>query len=399
MQGKNTQTKTGHKLRTMQALEAWAAAHGKPAYDCLAYSYWTGTTEAITRRNGGVKKLFLLLGHGVTVERGRRFLCVHRRDTQNPFTITDIIADTHPCEKGRGTVIWCREWCDAGAAPAAETSWVPTMLLQPDRKLVTHFGSRRWEVEDAVMADVDTDTDTDGYDWEIAETVPDWITSSGSPGDAVPASLMFPDSLPDAGADAKTTVAAMTRGAVDPVSVQFAALAWLVATKQAVPARAIASQIIRTDKPEHIVIWVREAGGGGGAGAKDSATFTVARTDGSAFVRVFASIVGDFAHGGVVAQWHACMDNVAAAGAGGAGTFADAVHARHMLTIYSNRHCDETQGVWCKDALKMLTDATDAAVSWAFDHHPRGEEFAVFNTEEDSPPGSSDDSNDSDDDL
>lgn len=351
------------------ALEAWAAAHGKPAYDCLAWRH-VDKLKRITGRSGAVQQSFLLLGSSVTVESNKRYLCI-RRKYGKPFTVFDMFAIESAARCGT-TVIWCRKWSDGAAKPSL---WVPAMLVRPGCGMVTHIGRRRWYLEQAVMRD------DDNYDWEVAEVVPEGCIAADI------TAAMLPDGLPDAGAMPKTTTAAMTKAAVDPHSVQFAALAWLVAAGQAVPARAIAGQIMDAD---YIVIWKKPV-----PAMKTNARsveFAVARPDTNAFVRVFASIGGDFSHGGVVSQWAACEDGVSAAGVADIS----AEHGRHMLTIYSNRSCDETQGVWCKDEPKLLRSATAAAMEWAFNNHPRGEEFAFCNTEEDLPPGS-DDSDDDDD--
>jgi hypothetical protein len=346
----------------MEAVEAWASTVGSPVYNCLTYQYWTGKADVITRPNGAIRKSTGWPATRVVVSPGTRFVSV-RKTHGSPMEVTDIVVQPTG-------LVWCRSPSDAVSLPP----WRAVMrckVLPSGAKVPQHFGQRNYDVEHAVC-DFDDDT-TEWEEWEeLAEEPPEVAH-------AKPPSVSL--GLEEPPAAAAEVVSAVTRGAVNPHSVEFAALGWLVASGDVAAARAVNKQVLGPDG--HVVVWLRESAAGGAA---DDKVFAVARCDGSAFVRVEASYSGNFSHGGVVAEWYACLDGFAGPGGSRAPLLQD------ILTIYSNRRCDERQAVVTARVPKVLLDATHAALEWAFANHPAGEDFAVFNTEEDTAPGSDSDS-------
>jgi hypothetical protein len=346
----------------MEAVEAWASTVGSPVYDCLTYQYCPGrpdNAKVITRPNGAIRKSAGWLATRVEVTPGARFVSVGKTHG-SPIIVTDIVMQPTG-------LVWCRSPSDAVSLPP----WRAVMrckVLPSGAKVPQHFGQRYYDVEHAVRDYRDITTNWE--EWEVLAREPRVVAHSTPP--SVSLGLEEPPAV------AAEVVAAVTRGAVNPHSVEFAALGWLVASGEVAAARAVNKQVLHPDT--YVVVW-REGATAGGAGDDDK-VFAVARGDGSAFVRVEASYSGDLLHGGVVAKWYACLDG--------------SMGPRDILTIYSNRKREERQAVVTAGVSEVLLDATYAALEWASSHHPAGENFAAYNTEEDARPGSSESDLDSD---
>jgi hypothetical protein len=304
-------------------------------------------SKPITSPTGAIDRDVLMPTIAVTAEAGKRFVSVSNRDGGN-LALTDVV-----CNDDGG--VWCRKPSDTLQRPP----WELALFLQPCK--ITHFGRRHVDVEDAVTEGSagSTNWDTEEWEAEVATVLPEAAALAPPPLDLC---------LPAPPADVAAAVANVVGTAVDPHGLEFAALAWLVAAGKVVAGVAVDSQMVSpAGTNDHVVVWVPDDDGDG------DHHFAVARCDGGAFVRVAASNVGDYSHGGVVAVWAARMDDASSGYA-----------SKEVLTIYSNRKCDERQAVYSDVAAcpAALVDATNAALGWAFEHHPLGEEFAFYNTVE-----------------
>jgi hypothetical protein len=320
------------------AVVAWAAGLGTPVYAALGISSWWRADDykLLTKASGALKTSpDININTAVVVDPGRRWVHVDW-DVYGDPVVTDV------ARQNDGTV-WCRAVAPA-AVPAGP--WILAATLQPEAKTIVHYG-RRLVVQTALGTAI--------QDYNIVQGVP----VPRPPLPALPALAPLPDP-PAVARDLVASVCGPSRGNL--------ALEWLAAAGKLVCVPAVQDQALvpyagpvvvwmrdaYPADPGHVVVWTGDADPNG------PYEFAVAAKDGTAFYRVTVNYVGDDSHGGVVAAW--TVDDV------------------EVVTLYTNRRCNKTQAVFDASMSWAVERVLKTVMNWAFDHHPRGEDFAMYHT-------------------